>query len=266
LVHHRSVSQPFGKDYAQLYDCIYETKDYAKEVDHLVTLLEKKGIPKGSKVLDYGCGTGRHAIELFNRGYLVTGADVSSAMCDIARLRCGQSVEILSIEGLSGREESFDAVVSMFDVFSYMTEESPAVHFLELLNIFCKEKGLIVFDTWHLAGLINDPPKFSTRELECPGVGRFERTMTPDTNWIDGVTQLRISLTSLDAPEQPAVTEQHSVRAWTITELNILSKLAGLDAMEFLKSPGLAIPASEEDWHVAVVAKPIKRARGYKVL
>jgi LysM repeat protein/soluble lytic murein transglycosylase-like protein len=37
-------------------------------------------IPAGSTVLDVGCGTGRHAIELCKRGYSVTGVDLSDSM------------------------------------------------------------------------------------------------------------------------------------------------------------------------------------------
>lgn len=47
------------------------------EVDFLITHLH---LTPGMSVLDIGCGTGRHAVELAKRGYHVTGVDMSSSM------------------------------------------------------------------------------------------------------------------------------------------------------------------------------------------
>src|SRR4051794_9192188 len=44
-----------------------------------------ESIPRGSRVLDLPCGTGRLTRELVSRGYKVTGADVSEAMLGDAR-------------------------------------------------------------------------------------------------------------------------------------------------------------------------------------
>ena len=40
------------------------------------------GLPPGSHILDMGCGTGRHAVELARRGYRVTGVDIAAGMLD----------------------------------------------------------------------------------------------------------------------------------------------------------------------------------------
>ncbi|UCD09486.1 MAG: methyltransferase domain-containing protein, partial [Dehalococcoidales bacterium] len=44
-----------------------------REIDFLV---EELALPKGSRILDIGCGTGRHSIELAKRGYIMTGVDI----------------------------------------------------------------------------------------------------------------------------------------------------------------------------------------------
>ncbi|WP_237705115.1 methyltransferase domain-containing protein [Thermococcus zilligii] len=39
-------------------------------------------LPAGAKILDVGCGVGRHSIELARRGYRVTGVDIEKGLFD----------------------------------------------------------------------------------------------------------------------------------------------------------------------------------------
>ncbi|MCB0125992.1 MAG: class I SAM-dependent methyltransferase [Caldilineaceae bacterium] len=43
-------------------------------------------IASGGRILDVGCGTGRHAVELARRGYQVTGLDFSAGMLAEAQI------------------------------------------------------------------------------------------------------------------------------------------------------------------------------------
>lgn len=73
----KSSWEQFFDDHAPIYDDNVFTKNTRYEVDFL---LEELHIPPGGAVLDVGCGTGRHAIELAKRGYAVTGLDLSPEM------------------------------------------------------------------------------------------------------------------------------------------------------------------------------------------
>jgi len=58
------------------------TKGTAQEVDHLVGTL---GLRAGDRVLDVGCGPGRHAHELARRGIRCHGVDISECFVTLAR-------------------------------------------------------------------------------------------------------------------------------------------------------------------------------------
>jgi SAM-dependent methyltransferase len=77
----KSVWETFFDAHAPIYEQNEFTKNTIREVEFLV---EELGLSPGDSVLDVGCGTGRHSIELAKRGYAVTGLDLSSEMLAIA--------------------------------------------------------------------------------------------------------------------------------------------------------------------------------------
>lgn len=67
----------FFDEHAAVYDENEFTKNTLAEVGYVEKELS---LSPGAAILDVGCGTGRHSIELAKRGYAVTGLDFSSAM------------------------------------------------------------------------------------------------------------------------------------------------------------------------------------------
>ncbi|MFT6291751.1 MAG: SAM-dependent methyltransferase [Ilumatobacter sp.] len=79
------------------------TKGTAQEVDHIVEAL---GLQPGDRVLDVGCGPGRHAYDLADRGIIVHGVDISERFIEIARARAPEDA---TFERLDARTLAFDA-------------------------------------------------------------------------------------------------------------------------------------------------------------
>ncbi len=77
----------------QWYEKLFENygNQYDKEVFTQGTIgecdfIEKElNFDKSLSIIDIGCGTGRHSIELTKRGYFVTGIDLSESQLKIAR-------------------------------------------------------------------------------------------------------------------------------------------------------------------------------------
>jgi 2-polyprenyl-3-methyl-5-hydroxy-6-metoxy-1,4-benzoquinol methylase len=69
-------------DYAETYDKEAFTQGTVGECD----FIEKEiGGDRSIRILDIGCGTGRHTVELARRGYRVTGIDLSASQIAKAR-------------------------------------------------------------------------------------------------------------------------------------------------------------------------------------
>jgi len=91
------------------------TKGTVGEVELLVDLL---GLQPGDRVLDVGCGPGRHAHELARRGVAVHGVDLSRRFVELAARDApeGATFEVLDARRLTDRRDlhgRFDAAISL---------------------------------------------------------------------------------------------------------------------------------------------------------
>ncbi len=106
--------EDFYDRHAPYYDRGAFTHHTASEVAFLDDLLQ---MPPGSRILDLGCGTGRHSIALAERGYRVTGIDLSEGMLTEARGKsraAGVEVEWGQADAtMYVAEEPFDAVLCL---------------------------------------------------------------------------------------------------------------------------------------------------------
>jgi SAM-dependent methyltransferase len=69
------------------------------------------------RVLDVGCGAGRHAIYLQKRGHAVTGIDVSPLAIKVSRQRGLKDARVLSSTGITSRLGRFDTIIMLSNGF-----------------------------------------------------------------------------------------------------------------------------------------------------
>ena len=99
--------EPLAEHMGSAYLRYSFTKGTVNEIDFIVSQL---GLQPGARILDVGCGPGRHSHELARRGFLVHGIDISQAFIDLAT---ANAVEGSSFERMDARAMTFE---SEFDV------------------------------------------------------------------------------------------------------------------------------------------------------
>ena len=95
--------EPIAEHLGSAYLRYSFTKGTVQEVDHVVAAL---GLHPGERVLDVGCGPGRHAHELARRGIVVHGIDIAEPFVELARRDAPAEA---TFERLDARAMPFDA-------------------------------------------------------------------------------------------------------------------------------------------------------------
>lgn len=133
-----------------LYEKLYANRD-EEEARQLVDLLvDELELNKCSKILDLGCGRGRHSINLNKKGYRVKGIDLSKEAIKTAR----EKVERMGLENISFEirdmrkpfDETFDAIVNLFTTFGYFKTDGENASVFDSVVAMLKPGGIFVLD------------------------------------------------------------------------------------------------------------------------
>lgn len=99
-------------------------------------------IPKGGRILDVGCGSGRDCAYFVKKGFETTGVDLSDKLLEIARTSApGATFLKQDIRNLSFPQNSFDGIWSCGSLLHIKHAEIPST--LRLWFSILKPKGLL---------------------------------------------------------------------------------------------------------------------------
>ncbi len=185
------------------------------EVDFLVQHLHLR---PGMRILDIGCGTGRHDVELARRGFDVTGIDLSASMLAEARKAAdAEGVRCRFVECDATRYEpdrSYDAAICLCEgAFCLLGQgDDPIGRDLSILRNLAASLvsgGRLMLTTLNAARMI--------RAFDKPGsTGQFDLTTLVQTGTFNAG--------SPDKPVQVTLRE----RMYVAGELNLMCRMAGL--------------------------------------
>jgi 2-polyprenyl-3-methyl-5-hydroxy-6-metoxy-1,4-benzoquinol methylase len=248
----------FGNKYSASYDALYHDKDYKKECDFLEAVFRKHK-KKVQTVLDLGCGTGGHAIILAKRGYKVTGVDRSKEMLEAAVKKskdAGMKVAYhhSSIQDLK-LNKKFDAVISMFAVMSYQTDNKALASACAVAKAHMKNNGIFIFDAWHGLGVMTDPPTERIREVRNKD-NRIIRITKPQVNAVEHTVDTNFKVLTFDDKALTSeTTETHKMRFLFPKEIEYFLQIAGFSKVRFCPFLKPEDRLSSHDWNMTVISQ-----------
>jgi len=172
------------ENYAQKYDKECFVQGTLGECD----FIEKElNYDKKIRIIDVGCGTGRHSVELSKRGYSITGIDLSESQLAGAKEKAKQLNLKIDFRQHDARnlpfEGEFDVAIMLCEgAFPLMETDEMNFEILKNATRALKNKGKFIFTT--LNGLF---PLYHSVEKFCESAGK-EGNATYKSNTFDLMT------------------------------------------------------------------------------
>ncbi len=165
------------ENYAQKYDKECFVQGTIGECNFIEEEINRD---KSLKIIDIGCGTGRHSIELVKRGYQITGIDLSESQLKRAREKAKEQGVEIDFQKRDARDlpfkGEFDLAIMLCEGgFSLMETDEMNFEILKNATKVLNDKGKLIFTT--LNGLfplfhsVKEFYKSATKEggAECKG-------------------------------------------------------------------------------------------------
>lgn len=155
----------FKSLYAKYYDDIYTQKDYLSETQFIIKEV-KQYFNDLSLIdcLDYGCGTGNHSYMLSKNFNFTIGYDTSKQMVSISQKKYNLDFLNFTNNKKDLVNRKFNLVVSMFDVFSYISH-SEIKRTINFISNITTTKSLIFLQFWDKKTVLKYPPKNYKKKL-----------------------------------------------------------------------------------------------------
>jgi SAM-dependent methyltransferase len=249
-----NAPRPFYGEFAWAFDLLID-RPVQRECSTIATWLVERGVVPGATLLDAGCGTGRYAIELGRRGYVVHGIDVSVDLLEQARRSLGEPSPQVSFtvgDVLALPASRYDAILCRGVLNDLLDEDARRSAFASFGRAL-RDGGVLILDVreWHAT---------ATRKTREP---LFRKRVDTDRGKLTFT-----SVTELDVPSRLLVVrERHTLeangrerssdyafvmRCWTPVELQSLLRLNGFGSVAYFGAYDPALAPGVTDRLVAV--------------
>ena len=243
------------ENYGQKYDRESFTHGTIGECD----FIEKEiNFDKSLKILDVGCGTGRHAIELSKRGYCITGIDLSESQLKRAKEKAKENNLIIDFQLQDARNlpfnSEFDLAIMLCEgAFPLMETDEMNFEILKSVTKSLKPNAKLIFTT--LNGLF---PLYHSIE-EFGASASKEGNATYRSNTFDLMTFRDYNITELEDDSGTMLTLDCNERYYVPCEITWLLKSLGYKTIDIfgarLGAFSRAHKLTTEDYEMLVIAE-----------
>jgi 2-polyprenyl-3-methyl-5-hydroxy-6-metoxy-1,4-benzoquinol methylase len=243
------------ENYAQKYDDENFTKGTSGECDFIEMELK---FDKSLKLLDVGCGTGRHTIELSKRGYDVSGIDFSESQLKRATEKAKSNNLKISFQKQDARNlpfnNEFDIAIMLCEGgFPLMETDEMNYEILKNVTKSLKEHGKFIFTT--LNGLF---PLYHSVEEFCASTSE-NGNATYRSNTFDLMTFRDYNITEVEDDSENKKILECNERYYIPSEITWLLKSLGYKRIDIFGAKLGAFSRNDkltsEDFEMLVIAE-----------
>jgi SAM-dependent methyltransferase len=251
----------------ECYDRLFASKDYSHEIDYVLNLAREHLAGSPSRILEIGCGTGNHTLELTRRsdlaGARVMALDIDRWMVERARAKLTQRASVAEIECCSvedlpvpSEDEGFDLAFALFHVVTYIEGREELDRFFRAVRARVRAHGVFIFDCWNGTAALANPPGDKDYEWRAPGID-LTCHLTSETDRRARTTLLHYQIRLSEETPKRLKEEVHTLvqRLWTPQEMRHSLARAGFQIMGCYPSFERARPAQATDWKILFVVR-----------
>lgn len=219
---------------AHLYDVVYNdwinNELTKKETEYIVSL-----IPQGGSVMDLGCGTGRHLIEIAKNGIDITGVDISENMLLELKKKYPQANVLKANIYTDTIDQKFDLITLIWNAVMEIayTDENLALLFTKLKSLLKPNGKILIVNLYTESNSADTGLNFSeTKEKDgikyrlSWKVNNFDK----DTNTTLCEEKIEV-LDNKDQPEQTVISDIKQ-KWWKKAELEKAGQELGFSLTE----------------------------------
>lgn len=228
------------------YHILYKDRDETEAEIFIDSLLAVLQLPTDANILDLACGKGRYSRHLADKGYQVTGIDLSRKSIQYARQFETEHLSFYTHDMRKlFRVNYYDYIFNFFTSFGYFKKESDDLKVLKNVKTGLKKEGIFVLDFFNSKYVID---RLTGKEQKTIGDIIF--------NLDKKVEGKRVTKTIHIQDRRQSFLFKETVRLFTLKDFERLFEQAGLNMIGIFGDYNLAPFDEQSSPRLIILAQP----------
>lgn len=144
----------FNSDY---YHILYKNRNDKEAKAFIDNLIENLNLTRNSKLIDIGCGKGRHATYFNKKGMNVVGIDLATNSIKEAKKNTNTTLQF-KVHDMREvfKENHFDIATNLFTSFGYFENQNDNIKTLNAIANNLKKDGVLIIDFMNVYKVIHN--------------------------------------------------------------------------------------------------------------